>query len=152
MNATQLTTSISAGASPVALGRTLLRRTAHFIDSEQEAMAKLYELIDGLARSDLAALDSVWANEWVFSGADGSLSNKEQAMESIKTGVLVYQPQKYENTLIHVYGRTAVIVGIFTIKGSLQGQDISGRYRSTDVLIKREGRWWVVAEQNTLMR
>jgi ketosteroid isomerase-like protein len=40
-------------------------------------------------------------------------------------------------------------MGRFTIKGNVQGQDISGTYKLIDVFIKHQGQWRVVAEQST---
>jgi hypothetical protein len=36
-----------------------------------------------------------------------------------------------------------------TDKGSYKGKDISGNYRWTDVFVKRNGRWQIVAGQGT---
>ena len=48
---------------------------------------------------------------------------------------------------VHVYGDTAVVTGLNTIKSTLNGKDTSGAYRFTDVFVKRDSRWQVVATQ-----
>jgi len=53
---------------------------------------------------------------------------------------------------VHVYGDTAVAAGTSTVKGTYKGQDISGKYRFTDVWVKRNGKWHAVASQSTKLQ
>jgi ketosteroid isomerase-like protein len=50
---------------------------------------------------------------------------------------------------VRVYGDMAVATYGSTDKGSYKGKDISGRFRWTDVFVKRNGRWEIVAGQGT---
>ena len=46
---------------------------------------------------------------------------------------------------VRAYGDTAVVTYVTTDKGKFKGQDISGRYRWTDVFVRRGGTWQIVA-------
>jgi len=50
---------------------------------------------------------------------------------------------------VRVYGDTAVVTGQSTVKGIFKTQDISGKYRWTDVFVKRDGKWQIVNAQLT---
>ena len=52
---------------------------------------------------------------------------------------------------MRVYGKTAVVTGLSTIKGTYQKKDISGKYRFIDVFVKKKKKseWKVVATQVT---
>ena len=50
---------------------------------------------------------------------------------------------------VRVYGDTAVVTGQSTVKGMFKTQDISGKYRWTDVFVKRDGKWQIVNAQLT---
>jgi len=52
---------------------------------------------------------------------------------------------------VHVYGDTAIVTGLNTTKGTFKGKDTSGAYRFTDVFVKRDGRWQVVATRASLV-
>ena len=67
----------------------------------------------------------------------------------MSSGDLKFQSIVVSDLTIHVYGKTAVAAGTATLKGSFKGQDISGTYRYTDVWVKRNGKWQVVASQAT---
>jgi ketosteroid isomerase-like protein len=42
-----------------------------------------------------------------------------------------------------------VINGLTTVKGQYSGQEASGQYRVTQMLVRRDGRWQIVALQMT---
>lgn len=54
-----------------------------------------------------------------------------------------------ETIKVQLFGDTAIATGISLIKGTFEGQDVSGRYAWTDVWIKIEGRWQCVAEHGS---
>jgi ketosteroid isomerase-like protein len=59
------------------------------------------------------------------------------------------ESSKSEDMKVQVYRDTAVVTYRSTDKGNYKGNDISGRYRWTDVFVKRNGRWQVVSTQGT---
>jgi ketosteroid isomerase-like protein len=122
-----------------------------FQDNEaaSQVVDRLHQLIDALAALDYQTLDEIWADDWTFTSATGSISTKKETMQALRSGLLVYKPQDYQQDSVRVYGSSAVMLGRFTIQGSVQGQDISGSYRVLDMFFKMGERWWVVAEQAT---
>ena len=46
---------------------------------------------------------------------------------------------------VRVYGETAVVTYRSVAKGKIGDQDISGEYRWTDVVVKRNGVWLIVS-------
>jgi ketosteroid isomerase-like protein len=50
-----------------------------------------------------------------------------------------------------IYGDAAVVTGRMTADQTFRGQDISGQYQCTDVLIKKAGRWQCVATHLSLI-
>jgi hypothetical protein len=57
-----------------------------------------------------------------------------------------------DNVKVRVYGDAAVLTADRTVKGTLRGQDTSGRLRELRVIAKRNGRWQAVAMQATPIR
>jgi ketosteroid isomerase-like protein len=47
---------------------------------------------------------------------------------------------------VQVYGETAVTKGVYVIKGTFKGKDVTGKYPYTDVWVKIGGRWQCVAD------
>jgi ketosteroid isomerase-like protein len=54
-----------------------------------------------------------------------------------------------ENMKVQPYGDVAIATGISVIKGTFDGQDISGRYAWTDTWVEIGGRWQCVAEHGS---
>ena len=102
-----------------------------------------------LEQGDAAALDRIWAKEFLDTSFDGTVTTKEEDLTSVASGDLVYQSSKVRDLVIHVYGKSAVVTGHWTAVGQFKGVDVSGEFRYTDVYVRREGRWQAVASQIT---
>ncbi len=99
-------------------------------------------------KKDGAYLQKLYADEYLFTDTDGSVSDKAEDIAHLSANV-VFTSFNLEDMKVHVYGTTAVVTGRNTIQATADGQDISGSYRFTDVFVKRDGRWQVVATQSS---
>ncbi len=72
-------------------------------------------------------------------------------MAGAKAGNIKFETMNLDEMSVRMAGKdTAVVTGRATIKGNLKsGMDISGQYRFTDVWVKQEGRWQLMAWQAT---
>ncbi|MBV9959959.1 MAG: nuclear transport factor 2 family protein [Acidobacteria bacterium] len=118
--------------------------------TEQELIALNQELIDALARGDRAAVDRIYAPEFVRTTVQGGLLTKAQALDSIKApadGVKI----TYESKEIQVfdYGNAAVLAYLSIRHTENKGEKSDFLYRVTDTFIKRDGRWLKVASAGT---
>ena len=100
---------------------------------------------------DTKALDMLLASTFIAIEIDGSISSKSEFLASIKDPE--YKPSQAvnEQISIQVYGDTAVVVGIFRVKGIEKGKPYVHRERFTDTWIKQNGVWRCAASQNTLI-
>ncbi len=100
---------------------------------------------------DTKALDMLLASTFIAVEIDGSLSSKSEFLASIKDPE--YKPSQAvnEQISIQVYGDTAVVVGIFRIKGIEKGKPYVHRERFTDTWIKHDQTWQCVASHSTLI-
>ena len=107
---------------------------------------------DGLAallKKDIAAFGRIFADDAVVITPDGSAQTKAQLLADVKSGDLVVESSEISDMKVRAYGDTAVVTYVTTDKGKFKGQDISGRYRWTDVFVRRAGTWQVVAGHGT---
>jgi len=100
---------------------------------------------------DTRALDQLLAPTFAAVEIDGSVSSKSEFLASIKAPE--YQPSQAvsEDMNVQVYGNSAVVVGIFRIKGMEKGKPYVHRERFIDTWIKRDGGWQCVASSATLI-
>lgn len=100
--------------------------------------------------SGAAAIDHYAAEDILMISPGGRVMNKAQYKMNLSSGDLKFESMELSDITVHVYGDTAVVVGTHTLRGTYNGQDISGRYRVTDTWVKRNGKWQVVARASTV--
>jgi ketosteroid isomerase-like protein len=119
--------------------------------TEQELIALETAWDDAVAAKDRATLERIVADDFVVIGADGTVADKRQMIESIMTPELTIEPFKTEDVLVRVYGNTAVLTGRFSQRGTYKGQSFEVSSRYTDVYVKTNGRWRAVSAHATRM-
>jgi ketosteroid isomerase-like protein len=107
------------------------------------------ELLDALLKGDTSAGERYLADTFTFTAPDGTVQDKARFIADVKSGDLKFESSKYEDMKVQVHGDAAVVTYGSTDKGSYKGNDLSGQYRWTDVFVKRNGRWQIVAGHGT---
>lgn len=119
--------------------------------AEAEVRRAQDDLIEAYLRRDVSALDRLLADEYAFVNDDaGGVADKRQILASFGSGgdrkVTSYRRQ---DDRVRVYGDVAVLTYRYRSTETYQGKDSSGDYRVTRILVKRDGRWQMVAGQET---
>jgi ketosteroid isomerase-like protein len=152
-----LVLALAIFATPLALARTQDKKTAPPPPPPKAADASVVQTLtkmenDALAaiiKRDVAAFGKIFADDAVLATPDGTLQTKSQLLADIKSGELVIESSSISDMNVKVYGDAAVATYITNDKGKYKGQDITGRYRWTDVFVRRGGAWQIVAGQGT---
>jgi ketosteroid isomerase-like protein len=105
------------------------------------------EWADAVKKRDLAWLERHYAEAYRYTTPDGALNDKRTDIEDTKN--TTFDSMELSDMNVTVNGDTAVITGINTLKGKYKNQDISGRYRFTDIFVKQNGAWKILASQGT---
>lgn len=116
-----------------------------------DAAAALLQLerdwTDALKRRDAAWMEKHYAPEYTWTSPDGTINDRATDIADAKD--VTFDSIAMSDEQVRVNGDTAVVTGVTTLKGAYKGQDISGRYRFTDVFVRRDGRWLILASQST---
>ncbi len=139
--------TLAIAVSLISVISTLPACGAAKADAETEAAVLKFEheWMNALMHSDVAALERIEADDFVFTGPDGKVETKADDLRNLKSGALKMTECKLEDVKVRFYGKTAVVTGVNVIKGSINGQDISGKYRFTDVLVRKKDKWQAVS-------
>jgi len=100
---------------------------------------------------DRAALDKIMAKEYISTGDEG-VKNKRQAIAEVMSSAFKVESAEFSDMQPIVFGDSAVVYGVTTVKGTEKGKDISGKYRWTDVFEKRDGSWQCVVGYGTTVQ
>ena len=118
---------------------------------EAEVVAVRRQTSEAIAKKDRAVLERYWADEFSCIHSNGVVRNKKEeisaALSSSGGGALV----ETDELRVHVYGDVAVVTGRDTNTGSQKGFQPGAR-RFTDLFVRRDGRWQMVACQATLVQ
>ena len=116
---------------------------------EQAVQQLLNEISAALGRSDTAALDRIYADDYTLVNEFGVLTTKAPRLAALKSGELKYESVSFDEVNIRLHGNTAVATYRVTSKGQFKGQEIGGQFRATSTYVKIKGRWQLVAAQVT---
>lgn len=133
---------VLSAVSPASLGVPPADRAAEEL---QEVQQTLYDGGEALARNDADALERYYASEWLSVSPASVVLSSGKGFSATRSGELVYDSIQIADPVTRVYGQTAVSTSRVTVKGRLKGQEISGTYRVSTTLVKKGGRWQIIA-------
>ncbi|HEX4706865.1 MAG TPA: nuclear transport factor 2 family protein [Candidatus Udaeobacter sp.] len=135
-----------------AFGQSANQQNSENSSSEKEVREAIEKYKTALLRRDVAALEKIWADDYVFVNASGDVLTKEQRLANVKSGATALDSiNEDENLTVRVYQNSAVTTSRVTIKGQYNGQPVSGQYRSTLVWVKGSAGWQLVSNQLTAL-
>ena len=118
-------------------------------NTDQAVLSIEKEMLNALLKGDASASERYLADTYIFTGPDGEVSNKAQNVADLKSGDLKFQSASLDDAKVSVYGDTAIVTFASTDKGTYKGKDISGKTRWTDVFVKKNGKWQIVASHGS---
>lgn len=102
-----------------------------------------------LTAQDLAALDPLLADELLYCHSNGQVENKQQFLETVRTGRIRYESIDVHEFQARLYGEVAIGTGYITVQGQLGGQSMTLELRYMDAFVWRAGHWQLVNWQST---
>jgi ketosteroid isomerase-like protein len=111
---------------------------------ERSVLTRERALQAAMLASDVDGLDRLLHAELLAVGPDGQLADKAMDLEAHRTGVFEIAELIEEEIRVKVVGETALTLVVLAIKGTINGADVSGRYRYTRTWTRAAGEWQVV--------
>ncbi len=115
---------------------------------EQEFMRLHRAEEEAESKKDVAALDRLLNEDFIFVAANGSISDKKRFLDEIKgNDEPSSAPQEnltYEDFKARVYGKTAIVNYVLLVSGKdKDGKDYANRYRMSVVWVKQKRDWQI---------
>src|SRR5260370_36530368 len=105
-----------------------------------------HERIQAQINADAAALERIYAADFIGVGPSGAVRTKPQVISDFTSGELKFQSITTDEVQVRIYGNTAVETGRSTINGQDKGQTVPRDTRFTRVWVKQQGRLRLVAD------
>ncbi len=141
MRLTPIITTLALAASLATLAIAADKTAA----VEKEITRIEHELMAAPLKGDVEVFARYTDPEWTCVTPGGEVWNFAKASELLKTGGLKSTAMTLDEVKVKVYGNTAIASILDTETTTFNGKDVSGQYRGTDVFVKRDGKWKVVA-------
>ncbi len=120
---------------------------------EVETLKRLgQQMGDAMVARDIAALDRIFADDWVSVGASGKVMTKESVLQGFKSGGDTLDSFVLGPMDVLVLGNIASVKGTVTEKRHHGDKDASGEFAYMDLLEKRAGRWVVIRSSGMRMK
>ena len=145
MRRTLVIAALVLTAVPIALGQQQSARREQRRSVEQAIRQLDNERIQAQIHADRAALDRIYADDFIGVGPSGTVRTKPQVISDFTSGHLKFQSITTDDVQVRVYGNTAVETGRSTMNGQDRGKIVPRDTRFTRVWVKQQGRWRLVA-------
>ena len=118
-------------------------------ESDEQQILKLFEEGDrALIAADLSALSRIFADDYVQYDETGKASTKQDVLNNLESGAIRYISMVSTGRKIRLLSKDAAIVhGSEEDDVEQAGQRFPVRYIYMDAVVKRKGKWQIVASQ-----
>lgn len=119
------------------------------LETQLKATSENYD--KGLLAQDRKIFEELFAEDYVATGREGRLINKEESINQIISPNLKILTSKTDDKNFRIYRNTAVETGRFSDSGTYNGKPFSETGRYTTTWVYRDGKWRVVADHTSPM-
>ena len=102
-----------------------------------------------MLKADVVTLDKLLAPDLTYTHGDSRVIDKAQFLSDFKTGAFKYVTIEPNDIKVRIFGDTAVVTGGAGMHVVSNGADANIKIRYTDVHVKRNGAWQMVAWEAT---
>jgi ketosteroid isomerase-like protein len=118
---------------------------------EQELLALQDQWASARVKGDVAFLETFYAKELRINTASGSVVERDADIALFASRAIKPEYIRDGDMNVSVYGDAAVVTGIENLKGTRKGVFGEMSLRFTNVFVRRDGRWQLVAHQSTVI-
>jgi ketosteroid isomerase-like protein len=116
---------------------------------QDEVLRVEKEFSQAIVKNDAEAVGRFLADDWIIIDPDGGIIDKASFLGVIRSGALTHEMMESDDTLVRIYGNTAIVTALTTTTGAFSGQVFTTKERATDVFVKQAGRWLCAFSQLT---
>jgi len=115
---------------------------------DEQEIHQLFEDGDrALMSSTLSELERIYADDYVQFDESGRRSTRDDLIGNLTSGKIRFLAMTSTGRWMRVFGDCAVVHGSEDDEIELGGERVSVKYVYTDVVLRRNGRWQIVASQ-----
>ena len=114
--------------------------------AQQEVLQFERDACKAFLDADVAALERVLTPDFTLTLSNAEVSTRADEINELRSGKVHYDVFENYDMLARLYGNDmAVVLGKTHVKGTADGKPFDRIVQFTDTLLKRDGRWQLVA-------
>ena len=115
----------------------------------EQVLQRDEEMAQAVVSADLASLEDIYADDYVYVGSDGRQVNRAERVGALRSGALRYLATEHTGATVRVYGETAIVQGRTHSNVLLNGRAIEGDFQYVGVWVRQGNRWRIILTQAT---
>ena len=116
--------------------------------NDEREIIRLFEDGDrALMSADLLEIERIYADDYVQADESGALSTRADLIRNLTSGRIRFLSMKSTGRQVRLFDDFAVVHGSEEDEIERDGQRASVRYVYMDIVMRRRGRWQIVASQ-----
>jgi len=117
---------------------------------EAELLRIQREMIDTSLRGDKSAFERYAADTYIETDFNGAVTTRARILDNFLTPPPSMKPTlEIQDVQVQVYGDTAVMSSRGNYRAEANGQKITDSFRTTDVWLRHDGRWQLIASHDS---
>src|SRR5438270_4822660 len=152
MRRTLVTAALALTTTSIALGQEQSANRDQRSSVEQAIRQLDNERIQAQVGADAAALERIYADDFIGVGPSGTVRTKAQVISDFTSGDLKFQSITTDEVRVRVYGDAAVETGRSTMDGPDKDKAVPHDTRFTRVWGKKHGCWRLVSNHSSYNR
>jgi len=118
-------------------------------NAEEQVKALIDQAVQAYLKGDTSFFEKYDADDITIIHSAGKLITKADEIEGLKSGAVKFDSADTREKKVRIYGDTAVVNDLASLKGTRNGNPFNIDVRRTWVWVKQKGGWRLVAFQAT---
>jgi uncharacterized protein (TIGR02246 family) len=135
----------------VAHGQERDKKSKGMSKPEQQVMALNRAWADAITKGDAAVLDRLFADDVIVTSGSGAIRDKageiKDAAGAPDPDFVWTRPFTTEDVRVKIYRDAAAVTGLAKWAFRYKGQEVNQERRYTQLYVKQQGQWRIVAQQ-----
>ncbi len=128
---------------------SLINSRSFATSSEDEARTMDNRRHQAILAADIAALETLLADDLIFIHSNGTVDNQGQFLAPLKSEDLRVKNTVHEDVRVRVFGDVAIVTGKMTPTAVFKGEERTYTFLYSNVWVRRNDRWQMGHWQST---
>ena len=107
---------------------------------------------EAMCEKDVGLLKTMLTEQLSYTHSNGLVESKDQHLENIKSGKIVYQKIQPEGLKIRTFKKSAIITGFVQVAGLYNNTPFDVRLHYLDIYIKQRRKWKLAAWESVKVK